>query len=811
MTILRRKETFKQRKEHVFLLIALLYCQLIVGQGNILINELMQSNVDFLMIDHDFPDSWVELYNGSDKTLQIGNYRIGPSNVFSESFRLSSSATLIEPGGYLLLYCDKTTGVPFHYDFNLESDEGTLYLFNNQGIAIDSVFYNKMPSPNVALGRITDGSNEWQYELTPTPGGPNNSIGSSEVLPAPLFSSKGRLMTSGPKTISISMPESVPDDTRIYLTTDGSEPTWESKSNTHFTIDVNKSMVIRAKLLSKQMLPSRSTTHSYIFHPRDTKLPIVCIATDSIYLYSSENGILSNDSTDGEPNYSYEWRRPANFEYFNTESSTTVFNHCGEIAVGGGGSRKMPQKSINCYAKKRFGKKNFNGNFWRDKPDVTKVKSFMLRNGGQNCKLARINDAAVQKFFGTNLTRIDWQAYEPVIVYINGEYKGIFGLRERSNEDYVSSNYFLDDEDIEIATATNYWKGYIKSTPLFNDFFQIYLRDGVTHDEIMQVLNEENFMNVFIAECYSSNTDYPHNNVSMWRQIADGCQWNWILKDLDYIYKYDASFDMFKYMLGTGNEEDQEYELSNRERTILSRYLYEKMVSFPAFRERFIATYATYLGDFLRPDICIPIVQQMDNEILDELAPTFEAYNKMSSLKKHNSYIKSFCDYINARPQNVYQQMADYFSLGNVIPICVTEEHTDESAEDTNNITICDVPLRTGRFDGAWFTSFPLSLNSDAENATWVMTITHANSNESTFVYNSAKIHPTLASCTPGDSVTFKATNANIVDTIALTHSENNQSIVAIYDTTGKKLSAIQHGINIILFTDGTRKKVINI
>ena len=776
-----------------------------LAQGQLVINELMQSNVDFIMVNHDFPDSWVELYNGSENKLQINKYRIGNSNIYSESYPLSSSATFIEPGGHLLLYCDKTTGIPFHYDFNLESGKGALFLFNNQRIAIDSVFYNKMPAPNVAFGRITDGSNEWQHELTPTPGEPNNSIGSSEVLPAPLFSSTGHLMTS-PETISISLPEGVPDDTRIYLTTDGSEPTWESSNDTHFTINVNESMVIRAKLLSSQMLPSRSTTHSYIFHPRETKLPVVCVTTDNTFLYSSEEGILSADSTNGVPNYTYDWRRPANFEYFDTEHGTTVFNQCGEIAVAGAGSRKLLQKSIKCYAKKRFGKKNFTGNFWRDKPDVTSVKSFMLRNGGQACYLARINDAAVQKFFGTNLEEIDWQAYEPAIVYINGSYKGVFGFRERSNEDYVSGNYGYDEEDIEIASAGNYWKGVMKDTPLFNEFYKTYHRDDVTYDEITHMLNEENFMNVFIAECYSSNTDFPHNNIAIWRQTADGHRWNWILKDLDFIWKYDASFNMFKYMLGTDNEEDPEYELSNRERTILSRFIYEKMMSFPEFRERFIATYATYLGDFLRPDICIPIVHQMDDEILDELVPTYEAYNNMSSLKKHNKYINSFCDYINTRPKHVYQQMAEYFSLGDVIPVCVTAEPSEEYG---GGITICKTKLHTGRFDGAWFTSFPLSLYSDAENAAWVMSVTHANGNESTYVYNTAKIQPTLASYTPGDSITFIATNANIADAIS-TPSNVNSTIVAIYDTTGKKHKNLQKGINIVIYSDGTRRKIIH-
>lgn len=89
------------------------------------------------------------------------------------------------------------------------------------------------------------------------------------------------------------------------------------------------------------------------------------------------------------------------------------------------------------------------------------------------------------------------------------------------------------------------------------------------------------------------------------------------------------------------------------------------------------------------------------------------------------------------------------------------------------------------------------------------MSVTHANGNESTYVYNTAKIQPTLASCTPGDSITFIATNANIADAIS-TPSNANSTIVAIYDTTGKKHKNLQKGINIVIYSDGTRRKIIH-
>ena len=785
-----------------FLLGASLFCVLAAAQNKLVINELMQSNVDFLMVNHDFPDSWVELYNGGSNAVSIGQYRIGASDVYGEAFQLHASAVSIEPGQYLILYCDKTTGIPFHYNFNLEASKGELYLFDETGQAIDSVRYPKMPAPNVAYGRVTDSSGEWHYELTPSPGLPNSSIGSQEVLPAPLFSAEGHLMTNGAESISVSLPEGVPEDTRIYITTDGSEPTWESENDTLFTINVDTSTVIRAKLLSSQMLPSRSTTHSYIFHPRDTKLPIVCIATDDAFLFSSEEGILSNDSTDGMSNCKYDWRRPANFEYFNTENSTTVFNQSGEMAVGGALSRLMPQKSIKCYAKNRFGKKKFKGDFWHDKPGVTSVKSFMLRNGGNNCLKGRIDDAIIQRFFGTNIEEMDWQAYEPVIVYINGVYKGVYGFRERSNEDYVASNYEVDDKEVEIAIDNNYRSNAYPNNPYFNVFNTLYHRSDVTYEEMTANMNVENFMNAFIAECFSSNTDFPQNNVAIWRQNGEGNKWNWIVKDLDFVSKHNASWNMFNYMLGTNNPEDEEYDSSNQPKVVSSRFLYEKMMSFPEFRNRFIATYATYLGDFLRPDVCLPIVNEMEAEILDEIAPTFAAYDNMSTLNKHKNAIKSLCNYITERPAQVYQQMADYFSLGDVIPVNILNDENE-----SRTISVCDTPLRTGQFRGAWFTGFPLTVSTKSSDAVWAMTVTHADGSSDTYNYNTAEIQPDLSQCAPDDSATIMVTNNN---TTNIVEAPKINTIEAIYDLTGKKNSAKQQGMNIILYSDGTRRKIIN-
>lgn len=197
----------------------------------------------------------------------------------------------------------------------------------------------------------------------------------------------------------------------------------------------------------------------------------------------------------------------------------------------------------------------------------------------------------------------------------------------------------------------------------------------------------------------------------------------------------------------------------------------------------------------------------MDEEIIDEIATTFSAYVGMPKPSTHTYGMDRLYTYVSTRPSFVYRQMASYFSLGDVIPVSIHKEIPEGKDTIDTNVYICDVPLRTGRFDGAWFTSFPLSLYSDAEDAAWVMNVFHADGSSSSEAFYASEIQPDLSSCLPGDSISFVATIANIADNIH--NHRSNCAVAAIYDATGKKLSDMQRGFNVIRYTNGTRRKVI--
>lgn len=689
-----------------------------MGQDHLVFNEVMQSNIDYLMVDRDFPDSWVEIYNPTDKAVSLDGMRIGEHADGKNAYSFGRSAGVVPAGGHVVVYCDKE-GTGLHTSFRIDSGKASIYLFDQQGIAIDSLSLAKMPAPNIAYGRVTDGALQWQYELKPTAGGKNEGGGSNVVLPEPSFSVGGGVFTEAFNlTVTIPVAEGLPEDTKLYYTLDGSEPTAMSDCTAEaLTLNVSRTTVVRAKLISAFALSPVSSVQSFIFHPRQTQLPVISIVTDPAYIFGSDLGIASAKVNDGIPNYMRKWRRPINIEYYDMRNGgQMVFNQLGETAVSGVSTREQPQKSFKVYANKRFGKKTYKGDFWTDKPEVDKVKSFVLRSGGNNSFTTRINDALVQKLFGTHVDNLDWQAYQPVVVYINGVYKGEFGMRERSNEDFVEANYDL--EDVEVADETSYQSPEQGSH--FASFRDAYRSASTSYKDLEAQMDMDNFTKALIAEMYAMNTDFPTNNVSMWRtlegteetsagNLANG-KWRWILKDLDRagmnIALYPYSFDMFNYLF---NPDDLQFS------GMYHFDLYKKMSQLPEFKRDFADKMMVCLGDFLKPELVNALVDTMSNEIYDELKYTFQAYNCTSEWKSYKQNVKNLKQFFAERPNYLYTQTARYFQLGEVIPLSVANPDT--------MVVLNGMHLTESDFSGSCFETCPITLDSGDRLKGWKLTV----------------------------------------------------------------------------------------
>ena len=748
--------------------------------GTLIINEFMQSNIDGIMDDlNDFPDSWVELYNPGNTAVNLKDYKIGTKKKVANAWQLPDN--MVGPGQYVIIYCDKAgedEGVSaLHTNFRLESSKkSSLFLFKGDDTIDKIEDFAAQPAPNIAYGRKTDGSDEWGYQLEPTPGKANTGMTckAEDILGEPIFSIKGCVMSNKETiTLTLTLPEGSPEGTEIRYTLDGSEPTKNSLLY-QSQLSFNSNKIVRAKLFCDGKLSPRSTTHSYLFHGRDITLPVISINTDNRYFNDSKIGIYSdNKAYDGTENYKHNWRRPMNIEFFMKDMNASTLNQLIEARVCGGATRGAARKSMAIYANKRFGEKRFNYEFFPDqKPGLKDFKSLMLRNAGNDFDYLYMRDAIIQRNAGSHLD-IDWQAWQPAIVYINGQYRGMLNIRERSNEDNIYTNYNgLEDLDMfenwgELKEGT--WDNY-------NAFKVFYNEHGHTMAEFEQWMDCMEFLNLMAANLYYNNVDFPGNNIVMWRPTAEGGRWRWIMKDTDYtmgLYSQcAANYKILEWLYNPNYDSGLNWGANGYDSTRLFRRLMEDA----DFNREFIDHCAIYMGDFLNEKGTRAVWDPMYNMIKTEYTYHRNLINQW--WPNYNDELRNARNWLSQRTNHFYQQLADYYKLGTPTPLVINKDASEEVKTYVNGIEIKD-----GYFDGKFFEGRKLTVEGKAgegrEVKGWKVTKdgTTTQVDSPIYTFDMPKCSQLTLTAILGESTG--------IETITTTKQEQDP---AIYDLNGRKI-----------------------
>ena len=676
--------------------------------GKLVINELMQSNIDCIMDNlKDFPDSWVELYNAGTGTVNLGNYRIGITPDAAEAYQLPGKQ--VEPGQHRLVYCDKV-GEIFHTPFRLESSKGCeVYLFKGNELIDQVAGLKKQPAPNIAYGRKTDGDSEWGYQLTPSPKEANNGgiCDHNHILGEPQFSETGRVSASALSLrLTLSVPEGSPEGTEIRYTTDGTEPT--SHSPLYVTpITINQNRTVTAKLFCKGWLSPRATTHSYLHHSRKVTLPVVSITTPDDYLNDSRIGIFANNTSDKHN----DWRRPINIELFTADGEPSTINQLCETRVAGAASRGAQKKSMALYANKRFGTKRFTYEFFPDqKPGLTDFKSIVLRNAGNDFDYLYMRDAIVQRTMATH-TDLDWQAWQPAIVYINGQYHGMLNIRERANENNVYTNYDgLEDVDL----IENWWDLKEGDWENYNRFKAFYTEKGHTMAEYETWMDCGEFINLMAMNLYYNNYDFPGNNIIMWRPRTEEGRWRWIAKDADFtmgLYGDGYSFKILEWLYNPNYDPNHNWGANSYDATRLFRRLMDDA----DFKREFIDRCAIYMGDFMNERGTWSVWEPMYEQIKFEYPYHRKLINEW--WPNYNDELTHGRNWIKQRTAQFYTQLSNYYKLGTPVQMTISQNSTDDSEAP---IRFNGVRLSEGKFDGKFFANRVLTLEGDTESGSVV-------------------------------------------------------------------------------------------
>lgn len=126
---------------------------------------------------------WIELYNCSELPIFIGNDEWSISDDKQAKMKFILPDTIIEPGGYLLIWCtgEKEFEGVLTCNFKLDAEGEGIYLFHN-GLIEDEIEYSVDVKKSQSYGRTTDGHNDWEVFKYPSPGLSNSSQNNTEAL-----------------------------------------------------------------------------------------------------------------------------------------------------------------------------------------------------------------------------------------------------------------------------------------------------------------------------------------------------------------------------------------------------------------------------------------------------------------------------------------------------------------------------------------------------------------------------------------------------------------------------------------------------
>ena len=150
----------------------------------LVINEFLASNDSCCTDASGEYDDYIEIHNFGTAAADIGGYIITDEiGNYDDYYQIptGNDSTIIEPGGFLLLWADKDSeqGV-LHVEIKLSVAGEQIGLFMQDSITVIDTLTFAEQSDDISYGRYPDGSFRWQF-MNPTPGTSNTA---DNVVPA---------------------------------------------------------------------------------------------------------------------------------------------------------------------------------------------------------------------------------------------------------------------------------------------------------------------------------------------------------------------------------------------------------------------------------------------------------------------------------------------------------------------------------------------------------------------------------------------------------------------------------------------------
>ena len=605
-----------------------------------------------------------------------------------------------------------------HTNFKISSGTETLFLSDASENLIDELTAENLP-PNTSVGISISSGNLVSY-LETTPGYENSSTEFIGAVQSEVNFSQESGAIDGPFNLTLSGNSS---GEVIHYALGGEEPTESSPIYTQ-PIEISANTSVRARIFLANYFPSPIFTKSYIQNSNH-EIDLMLLSTAPNNFFDEDNGIYvfgpNGTYSTNQPyfgaNFWEDWERPIHFSFH--ENGTDQFSEFNAgVKIYGGWSRgQNGQRSLALFARGQYGDSKFDHSFF-DQLEYDNFEALVLRNSGQDWMRSSMKDIML-----TSLMRgsgLDFQEHNPVATYLNGEYWGMYNLREKINEHMLASKHNIDADDITLLT--NNAEEIEGSNEEYTQLIEYVTTSDLTIDSNFEYVNEQIDLTEYAlyqaSNIFFNNTDWPGNNIKFWKHPAG--KWRWIMYDTDF------GFGPF-WNINNYQENTLSFALepngSGWPNPSWSTLLFRRLTTNLGFRNKFINRYADELNTRFLSNNVITHIDQIYATIEPEVISHYERWRNDLSLTNIGVNISNISGWVgyyidqmkifaDNRPSIVKNHILSQFNLPDFHPLTITNTNVSEGSVEVNE----NLMIQESSWTGDYFQTVPVQLTAIAAN-----------------------------------------------------------------------------------------------
>lgn len=480
-----------------------------------------------------------------------------------------------------------------------------------------------------SIGRQNDCVGHFYFD-TPSIGR-ENANGYKDVTDKPELATKPGVHNV--KSLDITFQQ---QNAKIYYTLDGSLPT-ERSAVYDGKITISKSTILKAMAKDSVNMASKVITASFILD-KAHNLPVVSLTVDSAHLYDYYKGVFEM-GPNARPTMPYmganfwkPWEKIAHIEFFDGDKG---FSTDCAMKIFGAFSRKRPKKSFNIKFKDTFGKSTLDYDLY-NKGKKGEWHAFVLRSGSQDDKHVMLRDEFFTSLMTEKSPTLLAQDYRPVALYLNGNYFGLYYIREKINKHFVADHLKVNPETVTLIEAMNAVKeGNIQEYSELKSYITSHdMRDKTAFEYAKKHIDFTNLIDYKLGEFYTGNCDT--GNIRYCKSSDPSCnqKWHWIYYDLDWGFYYNTPLSFY---VREGGSKGFLNVFSNR------------LLRNPEFRDLFLQRWAFHLKNTFSEENALKVVNNLANTINEEMKRNCKRWPEMS-YEKWQKNMEEFRGRIKARP-----------------------------------------------------------------------------------------------------------------------------------------------------------------